>query len=203
MAPPSFRRINGLVCLDTRDPRMRRLRRAGHVAEIHGNRLWNSSFLLMDYLKRHPLPAGSRVLELGCGRGLLGLFCAKRFGARVHGIDADPNVLPCLQLHAEVNGLTMTAERRTFDRLTGAFLGEFDLILGADICFWDDLGRQLRNLIRRARRGGAGRVMIADPGRPPFHDLVDSCMARLETVAHREVRIRRPVRATGELLIVG
>jgi predicted nicotinamide N-methyase len=202
VSAPTFRRINGLVCLDTRDPRMRRLRRAGHVAEIHGNRLWNSSFLVMDYLKRHPLPSGTRVLELGCGRGLLGLFCAKRFGARVHGIDADPNVLPYLQLHAEVNGLTMTAERRSFDRLTSAFLGEFDLIVGADICFWDDLSRQLRNLIRRARRGGAGRVMIADPGRPPFHALAEHCAARLDAVEQMEMRLRRPVRVTGELLIV-
>lgn len=202
MAPPTFRRINGLVCLDTRDPRMRRLRRAGHVAEIHGNRLWNSSFLLMDHLKRHPLPAGTRVLELGCGRGLLGLFCAKRFGARVHGIDADPNVLPYLQLHAEVNGLTMTAERCSFDRLTTAFLSEFDLILGADICFWDELSRQLWNLIRRVRRAGAGRVMLADPGRPPFHALVERCTGRLEEVQRVEMRLRRPVRATGELLIV-
>jgi predicted nicotinamide N-methyase len=97
----------------------------------------------------------------------------------------------------------MSAECRTFERLTSAFLGEFDLILGADICFWDDLSRQLRNLIRRARRGGAGRVLIADPGRPPFHALAEGCMERLEDVQRVEMRLRRPVRATGELLIVG
>ena len=96
----------------------------------------------------------------------------------------------------------MTAERRAFDRLTRTFLGEFDLILGADICFWDDLSRQLRNLIRRARRCGAGRVMIADPGRPPYHALAEHCMARLDGVQRLEMRLRRPVRASGELLIV-
>ena len=135
MPAPTQRRANGLTVLSSSDPRMRALRRAGHVAEIHGNKAWKASFLLMEHLKRHPLPEGARVLELGCGWGLLGMFCAKRFGSRVHGIDADAHVLPYLQLHADLNGVTLTAERRRFDQLTTAFLGDFDAIVGADICF--------------------------------------------------------------------
>lgn len=182
---------------------MRALRRAGHVAEIHGNKAWNASFLLMEHLKRHPLPEGARVLELGCGWGLLGMFCAKRFGSRVHGIDADAHVLPYLQLHAELNGVTLTAERRRFDQLTTARLGDFDAIVGADICFWDTLGRDLWNLIRRARKAGVPRILIADPGRPPFTELAERCEARFEdaTCVHEE--IRRPVRTWGQVLSIG
>lgn len=197
-----YRQANGLKILTASDPRMRRLKREGHEAEIHGHKVWNSSFLIMQYLKRHPLPPGARVLELGCGWGLLGLFCAKRFGATVHGIDADANVLPYLALHAELNGVAMSAEKRTFARLRTADLEGWDLILGADICFWDELADELFNLIRRAKRAGAGRVILADPGRPPFAQLAARCMTSFDDAQRQWTTASRPVRASGELLIV-
>jgi predicted nicotinamide N-methyase len=203
MPAPTQRRANGLTILSSSDPRMRALRRAGHVAEIHGNKAWNASFLLMEHLKRHPLPEGSRVLELGCGWGLLGMFCAKRFGCRVHGIDADAHVLPYLQLHAELNGVPLTAERRRFDQLTTARLGDFDAIVGADICFWDTLGRDLWNLIRRARKAGVGRILVADPGRPPFTELAERCEARFDDAVLVHKEIRRPVQTWGQILSIG
>ena len=116
----------------------------------------------MNYLKKHPLPKRSRVLEIGCGWGLLGLFCAKQFGCKVHGIDADKNVLPYLQLHAKVNGVKMTAEGKTFQQLTVDYLRDFDVILGADICFWDEMSDHLFNLIKRAQRANVKQILISD-----------------------------------------
>ena len=110
MPTNTMRRAHGLKILNARHKEIRRLKREGHVAEIHGNKFWNSSFLIMDHLRRHPLAKRTRVLEIGCGWGLLGLYCAKRFGCRVHGIDADAHVLPYLQLHADVNEVKMMAE---------------------------------------------------------------------------------------------
>ena len=202
MAARNHRQAFGLKILNASHPRVRQLKREGHVAEIHGNKFWNSSFLIMDYLKRHPLPKKSRVLEIGCGWGLLGLYCARNFGNRVHGIDADANVLPYLELHAEVNGETMTGERRTFNQLTVDYLKDFDVILGADICFWDEMSGQLFNLIRRARKAGVSQVMIADPCRPPFNDLAEKCEAKLENTERVEVFLKRPVNASGEIIIV-
>lgn len=197
-----YRQANGLKILAASHPRMRRLKREGHEAEIHGHKVWKSSFLIMQYLKRHPLPPGARVLELGCGWGLLGLYCAKRFGATVHGIDADANVLPYLALHAEVNDVAMTAEKRTFAQLRGVDLQSWDLILGADICFWDELAEGLFKLIRRARRTGAGRVILADPGRPPFHHLAERCLASFDGARCRWTTASRPVQASGQMLII-
>jgi len=198
-----YRQANGLKILMASDPRMRRIKRDGHEAEIHGHKVWNASFLIMQYLKRHPLPRGARVLELGCGWGLLGLYCAKRFGATVHGIDADAHVLPYLRLHVEVNGVEMTAEKKRFAQLRGVDLGSWDLILGADICFWDELAEDLFRLIRRAKRAGAGRVILADPGRPPFAHLADRCLASFDDAQRRWTTASKPVRTSGELLIVG
>ena len=203
MPQPTRRRANGLTILTSGDPAIRRLRRAGHVAEIHGNKLWDSSFMIMEHLKKHPLPGGTRVLEIGCGWGLLGVFCAKRFGAEVHGIDADENVLPYLDLHAELNGVTLTRERKTFEQLTTRYLEDFDVVLGGDICFWDEMTRQLYNLIRRAQKAGVRQIMIADPCRPPFTELAERCEARMDDARRVSVTLRRPVQASGQILIVG
>ena len=202
MATATHRQAFGLKILKSTHPGIRRLKRDGHLAEIHGNKFWNSSYLIMSHLRKNPLPKRSRVLEIGCGWGLLGLYCARRFGNRVHGIDADANVLPYLELHADINKARMTVEKKTFNQLTVDYLQGFDVILGADICFWDDMTRQLYNLMHRAKRAGVRQIMIADPCRPPFNDLVERCEEKLDDVEVVEKFLKRPVNASGEILIV-
>ena len=201
MSQRNFRQAFGLKILNAQHPGIRRLKREGHQAEIHGNKFWNSSFLIMQYLKKHPLPKRSRVLEIGCGWGLLGQYCAREFGNRVHGIDADGNVLPYLSLHADINKVKMTSEKKTFNQLTVGYLKDFDVILGADICFWDEMTGQLFNLIKRADKAGVRQVMIADPCRPPFTALAERCQDKLENIAVVEKFLKRPVNASGEILI--
>ena len=202
MTTPTHRRAFGLKILKAGHPKVRQLKREGYVAEIHGNKFWNSSYLIMNYLRKNPLPKRSRVLEIGCGWGLLGLYCARQFGNKVHGIDADENVLPYLQLHADINKMKMTAEKKTFNQLTVDYLKGFDVILGADVCFWDDMTRELYNLMGRAKKAGVKQIMIADPCRPPFNDLAAKCQDRLDNVEVVERFLKRPVNASGEILIV-
>ncbi|MDA0789191.1 MAG: methyltransferase domain-containing protein [Proteobacteria bacterium] len=202
MPTRTMRRAFGLTILNSQHNDVRKLKREGNVPEIHGNKFWNSSFLIMDYLRKHPPGKQTRVLEIGCGWGLLGLYCAKTFGCSVHGIDADENVLPYLELHAEANGVTMTSEQKTFEALNTRYLSRFDLIVGADICFWDEMTGVLFNLIGRARRAGVKQVMIADPCRPPFNDLVEKTRTRFDDVTVVDSHLKRPVNASGEILIV-
>ena len=146
-------------------------------------------------------------MEVGCGWGLLGVFCAKKFDARVTGIDADPNVYPFLDLHARVNGVKVKTEKAKFQQLTVERLKKVDLLVGADICFWDELTPILFNLIRRALRAGVKQIIIADPSRSPFTELAEQCSDRLESddveVEVVSRHMTTPVRASGELLIVG
>ena len=202
MAVRTHRQAFGLKILNGRHPRVRQLKRDGHVAEIHGNKFWNSSYLIMSHLKKNPLPKRSRVLEIGCGWGLLGLFCAKEFGNKVHGIDADENVLPYLELHSEINKVKMTGEKKTFNQLTVDYLKDFDVILGADICFWDEMTKQLYSMMGRAKKAGVKQIMISDPCRPPFNDLAAKCQDKLDNVEVVEKFLKRPVNASGEILIV-
>ncbi len=198
----NMHRLYGLKILKSNHPQMRSLKRSGHVAEIHGHKVWNASYLIMDYLKKHPLPKRTRLLEIGCGWGLLSQYCAKNFNCRVHGIDADRNVLPYLQLHAEINQVRMTAEKRSFKQSTKDFLSNFDLIVGSDICFWDEMVSELFNLVVRAKKSGVKQVIIADPSRPPFHALSERCQEKFARVEVIDKRISRPVKLDGDILIV-
>lgn len=159
-------------------PAMRRLRREGHVASIHGNKHWPSADLLMDFLLQHPLPKRSRVIDAGCGWGLGGIFCAKRFKASVLAVDADDAVFPYLEAHAELNGVDIKCHHGDFKSVRGKKLDGVTALIGTDICFWDEMVKPLRSLIDRALDAGAKRVAIVDPGRSPFYTLAEKCMKR-------------------------
>ena len=65
----------GLTVFDTGHPEVRRLQQGAAQPSLHGQKVWRSSFLLMDYLEQHGLTMRARVLELGCGWGLVGIYC--------------------------------------------------------------------------------------------------------------------------------
>ncbi len=157
---------------------IRRLRREVGSPSHHGNKVWNSSIVLMDYLSECTLPPQCRVLEIGCGWGIAGIFCAKRFSCEVTGSDIDASVFPFMDLHASLNGVKVTTLHSGYEKLTGAMLGRFDLMIGGDICFWDHLETPLFNLIRRAAKAGV-RTVLTDPGRPPFTAMAQRCADRL------------------------
>jgi predicted nicotinamide N-methyase len=168
----------------------------------HGNRFWSSSWVLMDYLDRLGLPEDCRVMDVGCGWGLAGIYCARRYGSRVTAVDADPDVFPFLRLHAEANRVSIATLRSDFARITAATLGEIDYLIGADICFWDSLVRPVQNLILRALRAGVRGVLIADPGRSPFEAVGTSVLSRREGEM-LSWTTRRPRTIHGRILRVG
>ncbi len=193
----------GVDILNSSHQEVKSLKLEGHVPEIHGNKFWNSSFLIMQHLKKNPLKKGTRVLEIGCGWGLLGIFCAKEFGAKVTGVDADRNVFPYMQLHARINGVRVTTEQSSFENLRKARLADFDLILGSDICFWDEMTGILFNLIKRSKQAGVKQIIISDPCRTPFTALADRCQEQWQGTRVLSRRMTRPVRASGQLLVIG
>ncbi len=162
---------------------IRRLRREVGSPSHHGNKVWKSSIILMDYLSDCDLPPGCRVLEIGCGWGIAGIFCAKQFGCRVTGSDIDASVFPFMHLHASLNGVEVSTLHSSYEKLTGAMLSQFDLMIGSDICFWDHLEKPLFNLLRRAAKAGV-RTVLTDPGRPPFTAMALNCADRLAAELH-------------------
>lgn len=79
-----------------------------------------------------PLPfAGLRILDIGCGGGLLSEPMA-RLGAEVVGADAAPRNIPVAQLHAEQSGLSIDYRNTTAEALAAS--GErFDVVLNMEV----------------------------------------------------------------------
>ncbi|MFT7027602.1 MAG: 2-polyprenyl-6-hydroxyphenyl methylase/3-demethylubiquinone-9 3-methyltransferase [Paracoccaceae bacterium] len=79
-----------------------------------------------------PLPfKGLRLLDIGCGGGLLAEPMA-RLGAEVVGADAAPRNIPVAQIHAEQSGLTIDYRHITAEALAAA--GEqFDVVLNMEV----------------------------------------------------------------------
>lgn len=132
--------------------------------------------MLLDYLESQQL-RGEAILDVGCGWGLAGVYCASQ-GARVVSCDLDPEVLPIARHHAELNDVTISAQARGFDAVGTDMLVGVSWIIGADICFRGDLIEPLFELLSRARDAGA-RVAIADPGRPSYQTLACRCVDEL------------------------
>jgi predicted nicotinamide N-methyase len=165
-------RAHGVTLLLSNHPSVRRLNRL-HQTSIHGNKLWSSSWVLMDFLGRQKIPPGLRIMDAGCGWGLLGIYCAKKIGAMVTSVDSDPDVFPFLELHSGINKVKITTAKRSLGGLTLEDLQRFDVLVGADVCFWDNLALTMKRLINRALKAGVRMVLIADPGRQPFYDLAE------------------------------
>jgi predicted nicotinamide N-methyase len=79
--PPQERHAYGLTILHPSHPEVRRLQQDAARPTLHGHKVWPTSFVLLDYLHQRGIPPQTRVLELGCGWGLVGMACAKTFQA--------------------------------------------------------------------------------------------------------------------------
>ena len=145
---------------------------------LYGTQVWRSSFTMMSYLEAHPIEQRSRVVEVGCGWGLNGIFCAKRFDARVVLTDKDDNVFPYVRAHEALNSVKVATEHTRLERLSDQRLETTDVILGSDICFWPELATALRGFIGRALASGVRRIVLADPGRTTFLRLAKHCIDR-------------------------
>lgn len=152
-----------------------------HEPSVHGDKNWLSSFVVADYLMHQRiLKKSSKVLELGCGWGAASIFCAAHAGCKVTGLDIDEDVFPYLEVQAEINDVTIATQQGKFEKLNGKYLAQFDLLIGADICFWDELQDTLFKLVKRALKAGVRDIVLADPGRSPFLDLVARCEKSME-----------------------
>src|SRR5262245_45055120 len=195
------RQAFGLTILRPSHPEVQRLRHTEAKPSLHGQKVWPTSFLLLDYLHQRGVLPRARVLELGCGWGLVGIYCAKTFQAQVTGLDADAAVFPYLQLHAQRNGVHIVTRQCAFAHLSPQELAGFDLLVGTDICFWDELVDPLYKLVRYGVAAGVAEILVADPGRPPFDELCARCIQQgdAEVLAWE---MTRPVAESGRILRV-
>jgi len=198
---PSIQSVRGLDIYPPKHPAVQRLLGQVDSPEIHGDKVWFSSYFIMDFLDENPPAPKSRIMEIGCGWGVLSMYCTKYFGAKTLGIDADKNVFPFLELHAKRNDVKIKTKACRYENLKPELLAKQDIILGGDICFWDELVDPLYTLITNALEAGVKQIVIADPGRPPFLRLARRCKRDFKAKL-KSVSISKPKSHTGNLLII-
>jgi 2-polyprenyl-6-hydroxyphenyl methylase/3-demethylubiquinone-9 3-methyltransferase len=83
--------------------------------------------LRLDYVDSRAPLAGKRVLDVGCGGGLLAEGMAAR-GARVTGIDLSEGALKVARLHLKESGLQVDYRLQSAETLAEEMPGAFDLV---------------------------------------------------------------------------
>ena len=150
---------------------------------------WASGQVLARFLLQQPERVrGRRVLDFGCGSGVVAIAAARAGAAEVIACDIDPLALQATRLNAALNGveLTITDDYEGVD-------GRLDLIIVADVLYDRGNFPWLQRFVERA-----DRVLIADSrvkrfDHPPYRPIErrDSCtLPDLdESAEFRDVRI--------------
>ncbi|MFC1579205.1 methyltransferase, partial [Pseudomonadota bacterium] len=199
--PRTERRFRGVIMPTGSHPDIRRVKRQGNYPSIHGTKLWKSSCLIIDYLNRNRPEHAESVIDVGCGWGASGIWCAKKLGSEVTSMDADPAVFPFLDVSARLNGVTTTPLVSRFEKLTTRQLRQFDMLIATDICFWDELVDPVYKMVNRAVKAGVKHILIADPERPTFHEMAERCVNK-HCADIVEWETRSPIKARGAIMII-
>ena len=199
--PKTEHRFRGVTMPTSAHPIIRQARRQGVKPSLHGNKLWKSSRLLIDYLNQNRPEHCKKVIDVGCGWGISGIWCAKTLGAKVTSVDADPDVFPFLEASALLNGVTTKHLVSSFENLTTKKLAKFDMLIAADICFWDELVDPVYNMVNRAMKAGVKKIVIADPERSTFYDMARRCEER-HCAEILDWQTHKPIKARGALMVL-
>jgi len=83
--------------------------------------------LRANYIDEHSPVAGKRLVDIGCGGGILAEAMAQR-GASVTGIDMGEAPLSVARLHQRESGLDVTYLQSTAEDLATGQAGQFDIV---------------------------------------------------------------------------
>ncbi|CAM9307387.1 unnamed protein product [Chrysoparadoxa australica] len=162
--------------------------------EISGQRLWEGSLLLGSYLtsadgSKVSCGERKRVLELGCGCGLVGMLCCKLGAPLVHVTDGDERSVSLAAGNLIANdckgaaaSLLHFGDWCALERLCNAparaeeepppQLELFDLVLAGDVLYKSELLEPLLSTVKQALAPGGLFVLCHIPRAGVTHDMV-------------------------------
>lgn len=150
---------------------------------------WASGQVLARYLLERPERVrGKRVLDFGCGSGVVAIAAALAGAKEVIACDIDPLALAATRVNARLNGVSLSLIDDFF-----AAQGPLDLIIVADVLYDRANLGWLQRFVERA-----GQVLVADSrvkgfDHPPYRQVALEASCTLpdldESAEFREVRI--------------
>ncbi len=134
--------------------------------------LWPSGVALARALSGRSL-RGARTLELGCGLGVPSVAAAAA-GARVLATDWSEDALEFAAVNASRNDVEIETAVCDWARPEAIVeRGPWDIVLAADVLYERRNLPLLRDLLPRLV-DEKGEVLLADPGRPPTAEFLES-----------------------------
>ncbi len=128
---------------------------------------WAGGTVLARHVLDHPeTVAGRRVLDLGCGSGLVAIAAARAGARHVTATDLDPHALAATQINAEANDVTVEVASDV------ATSPDVDIVLAGDVFYTDDVAARSLAFLDACAAAGI-HVLVGDPGRTflPFDRL--------------------------------
>lgn len=128
--------------------------------------VWPSAIVLARQIEARTDLAGKRVLDIGCGPGLLGIVAARK-GAHVTFLDLMPEGVALAKSNAArcgVDGAFVCADIRDESRIRG----RFDLLIASDVLYERPLVAALLDALDQ-RLTPNGIALFSDPTRPTAH----------------------------------
>ena len=140
----------------------------------------------LNYVAERVALKGARVLDVGCGGGILSEALA-RAGAQVTGIDLAPRVLDVARLHLHESGQQVDYRETSIEALAAEMPGAFDAITCMELLeHVPDPGSVLR----------AGAALLKPGGRLLLSTLNRTPLAFLAAIAGAEYALRLLPRGT-------
>lgn len=120
---------------------------------------WGGGLALARWLADEPhRVAGRRVLDLGCGGGLVAVAAMKAGAASALAVDIDPLALEMTRLNAEANAVAVETA------LWDGMVADADTILAGDVFYSPEAAQVMEPLLRELAEAGR-EIWIGDPGR--------------------------------------
>jgi ETFB lysine methyltransferase len=128
--------------------------------------LWPAALPMARWLLANGIGAEERVLELGCGLGLVGMALAKVLGARVTLTDGSPRALDLVRRVLPANRPFAHEPRlEILDWRTPNVVEQYPIVIGADVLYAPEAFPWLAKCAKACVEPG-GRVYLAEPQRP-------------------------------------
>ena len=124
-------------------------------------KIWPTSILLSHFLHNLDPEGGRSLLEIGAGVGICGLFAAAR-GFETVITDIHPDALLFTRINILQNGLEDRANVARADFATDRLGRRFDIILGSEVLYLEDLHRGLlKFLMAHLKADPSAEVVLA------------------------------------------